>query len=102
MQKRKVVILFSSYSRYVPYLLLTSLKVCDWSAHIFGVNDNPRSIAKNMAVTLFHFLWRCGGQYDNKYVAFELLMHAALAADEIGGFMPEPARIQVLKIKYRV
>ena len=55
-----------------------------------------------MAVTLFHFLWRCGGQYDNKYVAFELLMHAALAADEIGGFMPEPARIQVLKIKYRV
>ena len=34
-----------------------------------------------------------GGQHDTKYVAFELLMHAAFVADEIWGFMPEPARI---------
>ena len=32
-----------------------------------------------------------GGQHDTKYVTFELLMHAAFAADEISGFMLEPA-----------
>ena len=33
-----------------------------------------------------------GSQHDTKYVVFELLMHAAFVADEIWGFMPEPAR----------
>ena len=33
-----------------------------------------------------------GGQHDTKYVTFELLMHAAFVADEILGFMLEPAR----------
>ena len=33
-----------------------------------------------------------GGQHDTKYVTFELLMHAAFVADEIWGFMLEPAR----------
>ena len=33
-----------------------------------------------------------GGQRDTKYVASELLMHAAFVADEIWGFMLEPAR----------
>ena len=33
-----------------------------------------------------------GGQHDTKYVAFELLMHAAFVADENWGFMPESAR----------
>ena len=33
------------------------------------------------------------GQHDAKYVTFELLMHAAFVADEIWGFMPEPARM---------
>ena len=32
------------------------------------------------------------GQHDTKYVTFELLMHAAFVADEIWGFMLEPAR----------
>ena len=43
-----------------------------------------------------------GGQHDAKYVAFELLLHAAFVADEILGFMLEPARkhfIFVLSIK---
>ena len=35
-----------------------------------------------------------GGQHDTKYVTFELLMHAAFVADEIWGFMLEPARIR--------
>ena len=33
-----------------------------------------------------------GGQHDTKYVTFELLLHAAFVADEIWGFMLEPAR----------
>ena len=33
-----------------------------------------------------------GGQHDAKYVAFELLLRAAFVADEILGFMLEPAR----------
>ena len=33
-----------------------------------------------------------GGQHDTKYVTFELLMHAEFVADEIWGFMLEPAR----------
>ena len=32
------------------------------------------------------------GQHDTKYVTFELLMHAAFVADEIWGFILEPAR----------
>ena len=35
-----------------------------------------------------------GGQHDTKYVTFELLLRAAFVADEIWGFMREPARIQ--------
>ena len=36
-----------------------------------------------------------GGQHETKYVTFELLliMHATFVADEIWGFMPNPARI---------
>ena len=34
-----------------------------------------------------------GGQHDTKFVTFELRMHAAFVADEIWGFMLEPARI---------
>ena len=32
-----------------------------------------------------------GGQHDTKYVTFELLLHAVFVADEIWGFMLEPA-----------
>ena len=32
-----------------------------------------------------------GGQHDTKYVTFELRMHAAFVADEVWGFMLEPA-----------
>ena len=37
-----------------------------------------------------------GGQHDTKYVTFELLMHAALVADENWSFMLEPARMIVV------
>ena len=41
-----------------------------------------------------------GGQHDTKYVTFQFLMHAAFVADEIGGFMLEPACTQIRKIKF--
>ena len=70
------------------YQYLTSLKVCDWPGHIFGASASPRSLAKKMAMSsTVH-----GGQHDTKYVTFELPMHAAFVADEIWGFMLEPAR----------
>ena len=34
-----------------------------------------------------------GGQHDIKYVTFELLLQAAFVADEIWGYIPEPARM---------
>ena len=33
-----------------------------------------------------------GGRHDTKYVTIELLLHAAFVADEIWGYMLEPAR----------
>ena len=73
------------------YLLLPSLKVCDWSGHIFGASASPRSLAKKLAMSPFSTVH---GQHDTKYVTFELLMHAALVADDIWGFTLEPARRQ--------
>ena len=35
-----------------------------------------------------------GGQHDTKYVTFELMLYAALVADEIRGFMRELPRIR--------
>ena len=72
------------------YLLLTSLKVCDWSGHIFGASASPRSLTKKLAMSPSSTVH--GGQHDTKYVTFELLMHAAFVADKIWGFMLEPAR----------
>ena len=41
------------------YLLLTSLKVRDWSGHIFGASASPRSLIYIFGyVTLFHCSWR--------------------------------------------
>ena len=69
---------------------MTSLKVCDWSGHIFGASASPRSLTKKKAISPSSTVH--GGQHYTKYVTFELLMHAAFAADETWGFMPEPAR----------
>ena len=74
------------------YLFFTSLKVCDWSGHIFGASASPRSLTKKMATS--PSLTVHGGQHDTKYATFESLMHAAFVADEIWGFMLEPARIR--------
>ena len=41
------------------WLLLTSLKACDWSGHIFGASASPRALPKKTGyVTLFHCSWR--------------------------------------------
>ena len=66
------------------YLLLTSVKVCDWSGHLFGVRSaSPRPLTKKLAMSPSSTVH--GGQLDNKYVTFELLVHAAFVADEILG-----------------
>ena len=74
------------------YRYLTSSKVCDWSGHIFDASASPRPLTKKMTMSPPSTVH--SGQHDTKYVAFELLMHAAFVADEIWGFMPEPARIR--------
>ena len=79
--KKKRVIFFRSCSSPNAYLLLTSLKVCDWSGHIFGASASPRSLTKKLAMSPSSTVH--GGQYDAKYVAFEYLLHAAFAAAEI-------------------
>ena len=57
------------------WLLLTSLKACDWSGHIFGASASPRFLTKKLAMSPSSTLH--GGQHDTKHVTFELLMHAA-------------------------
>ena len=81
------------YSKCLPgtrYLLLASLKVCDWPGHIFGATASPRSLTKKLAMSTSSTVH--SGQHDTKYVTLALLMHAAFVADEIWGFMLEPAR----------
>ena len=49
--------MFSSYGN--AWLLLTSLRFCDWSGHFIGARISPRSLAKRTGcVTLFHWSWR--------------------------------------------
>ena len=70
------------------YLLLTFLKACDRSGHIFGAaSASPRSLTKKLARSPFSTAH--GGQHDTKYVTFELLLHAAFVADNVVflGFM---------------
>ena len=88
--EKEMGIFLSFYSTVNAYLLLTSSKVCDWSGHIFGASASPRSLTKKMAVSPSSTVH--GGQHDTKNATFELLMHAAFVADEIWGFMLEPAR----------
>ena len=75
------------------YLFLTILRVCDWSGHIFGASASPRSLTKKRAMSASSTF--DGGQHDTKYVTFDLLVRAAFVADEIWGFMLEPARLYV-------
>ena len=63
------------------YLFLPSLKVCDWSGHIFSASASPRPLTPNIAMSPSSTVY--GGQHDTKYVTFELLMHAAFVADKI-------------------
>ena len=71
-------------------LLVTSLKACDWSGHIFGASASPRSLTKKNWLSPSSTVHGC--QHDTKYVAFELLLHAAFVADEAWVDMLEPAR----------
>ena len=74
----------------MPDYLLTSLKACDWSGHIFGASASPRSLTKKLAMSRSSTAH--GRQHDTIYVAFELLVHATFVADEICGCVLEPAR----------
>ena len=77
--RKKKGIFFSSYGK------LTSLKACDRSGHIFGASASPRSLTKRLTTSPSSTVH--GGQYDTKYVTFELLLHAVFVADEIlGGY----------------
>ena len=75
----------------------TSLKACNRSGLIFGASASPISLTKklSMSPSTAH-----GGEYDAKYVTFELLLivHAAFVADEIWGLCLKPlVQIQVLQ-----
>ena len=50
-------------------LLLTSLKVCDWSGHIFAPSASPRPFNKILAASPSSAVH--GGQYDATYVTLE-------------------------------
>ena len=91
-QKKKIIFVLPTVN---AYLLLTSLKVCDWSGHIFGASASSRSLTKKNPMSLSSTVH--GGQHDTKYVTFELLMHAAFSwLTKFWGFMLEPARTCVL------
>ena len=75
------------------YQYLASLKVCDWSGHIFGASGSPRFLAKKMAMSPLSTVH--DGQHDTKHVTFQVLMHAASVVDEISGFGPEPAHVKI-------
>ena len=56
--EKKVDHFFSSFGKC--HTIITSLKPCDWSGHIFGASASPRSLQKNgyvriEYVTLFHY-----------------------------------------------
>ena len=91
---KKTWVIFFFLPSVNAYLLLTSSEFCERSGHIFGASASPRSITKKIAMSPSSTVH--GGQHDTKYVTFELLMHAAFVADEISGFMLEPARTPAL------
>ena len=75
----------------MPYLFLTSLKVCDWSGHIFGASASPKSLTKKrlchplpliMAVSMIPNMW---------HSSCERMRHSWLT--KFWGFMLEPARM---------
>ena len=61
------------------------MKACDWSGHLFGNGASPRPLDKKLATPPSSTVY--GGQHGTKYVAFELLLHAAFMADELCGLM---------------
>ena len=54
--------MFLSYGN--AWLLLTSLKACDWSGHVIGDSASPRSLAIKLAVSPSSTVH--GGQHDTK------------------------------------
>ena len=86
-RSEKIRHFFSSYGKRLTIFYLFEVL----SGHIFGASASPRSLPKTLAVSPSSTVH--DGQHDTKYVAFELLLHAAFVADEFWGFMLEPARI---------
>ena len=93
-RKKRVIVFLSTVN---AYQYLTSLEV--WSGHIFGASASPRSLTKKLVMPPSSTA--LGGQHNTKNVTFELLVHAPFVANEIWGFMPEPARsYNIPGIKY--
>ena len=81
----------------MPAYLLTSLKACDWSGHIFGASASPRSLTKKLAMSPSCTAVVHGGQHlMPKHVTFKMRLRAAFVGDEIWGDMLEPTRIRVV------
>ena len=59
------------------WLLLASLKACDWSTLLFPSREKTLAMSPFSTVHV--------GQHDTKYVTLELLLHVAFVADEIWG-----------------
>ena len=78
------VIFFSSHSKYLSIVE----KECHLPGHILGASGSP--LTKKMAMSAFPLLMTVS--MIPNIVTFELLMQAAFVADEVRGFMPEPAR----------
>ena len=67
---------------------MTSLKVCDWSGHVFGASGSPWSLKTKMAMPPSSTVH--GGQHDTKY--FTSILKSAFVADEVWGDTIEQAR----------
>ena len=85
--------MFPSYGN--AWLLLTFLKACDWSGHIFGASARSFTQKNRLCHPLSTVHDR---RHDARYVTFELLLHAAFAVDETWGDMLEPARTIVQEL----
>ena len=58
------MLFFSSYGKNA-WLLLTCLKACDWSRHIFGAGASPRPLTQKVAMSPSSTVH--GGQHNAKY-----------------------------------
>ena len=94
-RKKMLIIFFFLPKRLI---ILYRFEGLWWSGHIFDASASPRSLNKKQAMSPSSTVH--GGQYDTTYVTVELILHAALVADEIWDDMLEPARSWLIS-KYK-